>query len=212
MKAGRRPSAGYALVTAIVFLVLLTLIALAAIRGTGVEVKSGANGALRAEAFEAAEVSRTLVGALIERLCRNGGWPVSIGGQVPNAEFTAALPVGIAIVNRDGLGGPDNWCIEPDSEASFDPGAMDTDAAYTRDLRGTLGVQINGEIAVRRLNTTAVSGAGQAQASGYAGAGVGVAGGGGQTFFYVRSRGAERGDSAEASSSTAAVYRYVIRR
>ncbi|WP_022975107.1 PilX N-terminal domain-containing pilus assembly protein [Nevskia ramosa] len=212
MKPRSQPSRGYALVTAIVFLVLLTLVALAAIRGTGLEVKSGSNSALRAEAFEASETARTQVGSLIERLCRNGGWPAAIGGQVPNAEFTAALPAGITINNRDGANGPDNWCIEPDSELVFDPRTMDTDAVYSRDLRSTLGVQINGEVAVRRLYTSTGSGAGQAQAAGYSSAGIGVAGGGGQTFFYVRSRGTERGDGAEASTDTAAVYRYVIRR
>lgn len=212
MKLRSRHSRGYALVTAIVFLVLLTLVALAAIRGTGLEVKSGSNSALRAEAFEASETARIQVGSLIDRLCRNGGWPASIGGQVPNAEFTAALPIGIRIENRDGANGPDNWCIEPDSEAVFDPRTMDTDAGYSRDLRSTLGVQINGEVAVRRLYTSTASGAGQAQGTGYAGTGIGVAGGGGQTFFYVRSRGTERGDGAEASTDTAAVYRYVIRR
>lgn len=200
---------GYALITAIVFLVLLSLIALTALRSSGLEVKSGANSARRAAAFEAAEVSRSLVAGLIEPLCRSGGWPTSAGGAVPDSEFPARLPAGLSLVDRDGSGGPDNWCLEPDSEASFDPDAMDRDAAYHQALPG---LQIAGDVAVRRLNTEASAGAGQAQGAGYAGIGIGVAGGGGHIHFYLRSRGAERSEQAEASATTSAVYRQVIRR
>ena len=53
---------------------------------------------------------------------------------------------------------------------------------------------------------------GQAQAAGYAGNGVGIAGGGGQIYFHIRSHGREHASHAEARVSTAASYRYVIRR
>lgn len=208
----RRKTRGYALITAIVFLVLMSLVALAAIRSTGLEVQASGNAALRAQAFESAEVSRTLVGSLIDPLCNSGGWPASIGGTVPDDQFTRAVPAGLRIVNRDGRGGPDNWCIEPDSEVGFDPASMDVDALHVRDLSATLGVRIDGEVAVRRLHTAALAGAGQAQGSGYGGTGLGVASGGGQIYFHVRSRGAERDNQAEASASTAATYRYLIRR
>lgn len=207
-----RTGNGYALVTAIVFLVLMSLIALAAVRSTGLEVQASSNAALRAQAFESAEVSRTLVGSLIDPLCTSGGWPSSIGGPVPDSAFGITLPSGLQIVDHDAGNGPDNWCIEPDSEAGFDPSAMDIDARYGRDLSATQGIRIEGEIAVRRLNTVALAGAGQAQAAGYGGAGIAVAGGGGQIHFHVRSRGAERDAQAEASASTAATYRHVIRR
>lgn len=216
MNRSRHPLAraadGYALLTAIVFLVLLTLVALAAIRGTGLEVQSGANGTRRAEAFEAAEIARSVVAPLIDLLCRNGGWPVSIGGTVPDAEFHAPLPAGVRIVDRSVAAGPDNWCLEADSEAGFETGPLDIDATYSRDLRDTLGVRIDGEVAIHRLHTSAVAGAGQAQAAGYAGNGVGIAGGGGQIYFHIRSHGREHASHAEARVSTAASYRYVIRR
>ena len=205
-----RPSPGYALITAMVFLGLMSLIALAAIRSTGLEVQSSSNAVLRAQAFESAEVSRTVMGALIEPLCATGGWPAAIGGTAPDADFRITMPDDLKIIDRDGLGGPDNWCIEPDSEASFDPATMDIDAHYRRDLRNTLGVRIEGDVAVRRLNTVAIVGTGQAQAAGYGGAGIAVASGGGQIHFHVRSRGAAA--DTEASASTAATYRYVIRR
>jgi hypothetical protein len=205
-------SRGQALLTAIIFLVLLSLVALAAIRGTGLEVKSGSNHARRAAAFEAAETARTVIGPLIDDLCARGGWPARLGGTVPDSEFAAAMPSGITLADHDRVGGPDDWCQDADSDGSFDPARMTSDARYDRDLQATLGIQVHGEVAVRRLNSEPIAGAGQAQASGYGGSGSAMAAGGSQIFFHLRSQGSERVERAEAGSSTSATYRYVIRR
>lgn len=203
---------GQALLTAIIFLVLLSLVALAAIRSTGLEVKSGSNHARRAAAFEAAETARTVIGPLIDNLCAEGGWPAQLGGVVPDSQFATAIPAGITLADHDRVGGPDDWCQDADSDGSFDPARMTSDARYDRELRATLGVEVHGEVAVRRLNSAPIAGAGQAQAGGYGGSGTAMAAGGGQIFFYLRSQGRERAEGAEAGSSTSATYRYVIQR
>lgn len=179
---------GYALVTAIVFLVLLTIVALAAIRGTGLEVKSTANNTLRAEAFAASEITRTVTIRQVSAMCDKG---------------VAGLP---AIDGWTQNGGGD-WCIE--AKAS-DPNTFVTDARYAI----TTPIKVNGEASVQRLYNSAAAGAGQAQGAGYASAGIGTASGGGNIYFLVQSRGIDRpsSDAPEALYNTSSIYRYVIRR
>lgn len=202
----RAPAArprGYALVTAVVFLVLLTLVALAAIRGTGLEVKSTANNTLRAEAFAASEITRTLAGRQIDRLCAQAGRDGLTRDDDPSA--LRAVP-GLRVLD-DG-----NWCLDADAAFVAMPAGAPADARYDRDRPPAA----HGSAWVQRLYRTTVTGTGQAQAAGYGGTGVGSASGGAQIFFHVYSRGSDRpatGSSApEAGYDTAAVYRYVIRR
>lgn len=207
-RSSRQTSRGFALITAIIFLVLLTLIALAAIRGSGLEVKSSANNTLRATAFESSESTRALISALIDPLCYAGGWPASIRGVVDDADFAYPIPAGLTIAgNNSGATTPDNWCLE--TETAFSPNPSTVDARYTREISGT---RINGAASVQRLYIAGAVGAGQAQGAGYSPPGIAVAGGGGNIYFHVQSRGNERADAPEASYNTSAVYRYVIRR
>jgi len=186
---GATTQRGYALVTAIVFLVLLTIVALAAIRGTGLEVKSTANSTLRAEAFAASEIARTMTIRQLSALCDNG---------------VAALPTVDGWAKVDGS---TDWCTEAKSP---DATAFVTDARYEI----TSPIKVNGEVSVQRLYNAAAEGAGQAQGAGYASAGIGAATGGGNIYFLVQSRGIDRpnADAPEARYNTSSIYRYVIRR
>jgi len=204
----RRPAAaraqrGYALVTAIVFLVLLTLVALSAIRGTGLEVKSTANNTLRAEVFAASEITRTLVGRQIDVLCANAGSAGLTSADDPGA--VSSVP-GLRLLD----GG--DWCLDADAAFVATPAAGPADARYDRSLPPVA----HGAAWVQRLYRTTAPGAGQAQAAGYGGVGVGTANGGGEIYFHVYSRGTDRpfvdAAAADAGYDTAAVYRYVIRR
>lgn len=179
---------GYALVTAIVFLVLLTVVALSAIRGTGLEVKSTANSTLRTEAFAASEIARTVTNRQLVAMCDNG---------------LAALPAVVGWTKLDTA----DWCLEP---KAADVTAFVTDARYTL----TTPIRVNGEVSVQRLYNSAAAGAGQAQGAGYASAGIGTASGGGNIYFMVQSRGVDRplADAPEALYNTSSIYRYVIRR
>ncbi|WP_293373084.1 PilX N-terminal domain-containing pilus assembly protein [Nevskia sp.] len=184
----RRPQRGYALVTAIVFLVLLTIVALAAIRGTGLELKSTANNTLRAEAFAASEIARTITTQQIAALCDNS---------------LLAVPAVVGWTKLDSA----NWCTESETGEAT---AFASDARYAI----TTPIAVNGEVSVRRLYNSPAPGAGQAQGAGYASAGVGAAAGGGNIYFLVQSRGSDRpsADDAQAGYNTSSIYRYVIRR
>ena len=204
-----RMQRGYALVTAIVFLVLLTLVALAAIRGTGLEVKSTANNTLRAEVFAASEITRTLVGRQIDALCANAGRDGLTADDDPDAVRAVRAVPGLRLLD----GG--DWCLEDSAAFVAAPFARPADARYDRSLPPAA----HGSAWVQRLYRSATPGSGQAQAAGYGGAGVGTANGGGEIYFHIYSRGSDRPDgddaagaSSDASYGTAAVYRYVIRR
>lgn len=206
--ATRGPQAGrgYALVTAIVFLVLLTIVALAAIRGTGLEVKSTANNTLRAEAFAASEIGRTLVSRQIDALCANAGTD-GIGDVADGGTGIALIAIPGLTINDGG-----NWCVDAATPFVNAPGAGTPDAIYARSERPAA----HAAVWVQRLYRTAAPGAGQAQAAGYGGAGVASASGGGHVYFHVHSLGTdapiEAGVAPDAGYNTAAIYRYVVRR
>lgn len=197
---------GYALVTAIVFLVLLTIVALAAIRGTGLEVKSTANNTLRAEAFAASEIARTLVSRQIDTLCANAGTD-GIGDAIAGSTAIALVAIPGLTINDGG-----NWCVDAATPFVNAPGAGTPDAVYGRSERPTA----HAAVWVQRLYRTAAPGAGQAQAAGYGGSGVAAASGGGHVYFHVHSLGTDApivaGVAPDAGYNTAAIYRYVVRR
>lgn len=203
---GRSSSGGYALVTAIIFLVLLTLVALAAIRGTGLEVKSTANNTLRAEAFAASEIARTLTSRQIDSLCGNAGAD-GISAAIDGSDAVALINVPGLAINDGG-----NWCVE--TQTPFLPSPVGTvpDAVYTR----ADNPRANGAVWVQRLYRALAPGEGQAIAAGYGGSGVGAAAGGGNIYFHVHSLGTDApvvaGVAPEAGYNTAAIYRYVVRR
>jgi hypothetical protein len=197
---------GYALVTSIVFLVLLTLVALAAIRGTGLEVKSTANNTLRAEAFAASEIARTLVSRQIDALCANAGTD-GIGTEVDGGSAIALTAIPGLTINDSG-----NWCVETATPFVASPGAGTPDAVYAREDRPAA----HGAVWVQRLYRAPAPGAGQALAAGYGGEGRGAASGGGHIYFHVHSLGTDApvvaGVAPETGYNTAAIYRYVVRR
>lgn len=223
-------SGGYALVTALIFLVLLTLVALAAIRGSGLEAKMSANNAARTEAFESSELPRAAVTNLIDALCYADGWPSAIGGDATT--FTGAIPTGLGIVNDSG-GKPRYWCNE-NWGTEFEPDKLakcgTTDSLFTEGCAANFrlnypsgsvppasasigDVVLNADLAVHRLYVTGAPGAGQAQVYGYAPPGISAAGGGGNIFFYINSHGTQNDASgaAKAGYNTSTAFRYVIR-
>ena len=82
---------GYVLITVIIFLVLLTLVAVAALKNSGLEARMGSNASLHAQSFESSETSRSLVDSvsLVDANVFYRGWPNStaIGGTVPLADY-----------------------------------------------------------------------------------------------------------------------------
>lgn len=84
---GRVRQRGVALFVGLVFLVMLTLIALVVMKGTLLEMRMATATARHEQAFEAAETMRAIPEALLADHVFNRGWPVSWGGDVPDALF-----------------------------------------------------------------------------------------------------------------------------
>ncbi|MGH8446954.1 MAG: pilus assembly PilX family protein, partial [Solimonas sp.] len=149
---------GYALVTAMIFLIILTLVALIAIRSTGLEIKMGANSAMRIEALEASETPRTALGPLLDAHVFARGWPESAGGDVVDSLFAYTIPTQMTIAEDSGV--PRTWYaanteVDEDPAYVFDPLHLDPDVTYARDAAasGTPAYQITGTLSVFKLRT-----------------------------------------------------------
>jgi hypothetical protein len=147
-----RNQRGYVLITAIVFLVLLTIVALVALKNSGLEARMGANNTLHAQAFESAETSRRMLSILVDTNVFNRGWPITAaGGTVNDSEFdatslglftnppsscgTSTAPTSYGVCLYPLAGTPINWyasnteCSGAFPCAAF-PLSLDTDAQY----------------------------------------------------------------------------------
>lgn len=204
---------GYALITAIVFLVVLTTVSLFAMKNAGIELKMSTNNSVSAQAFEAAEAARTLASQMIDPHLYNRGWPKSIGGEIADDVFNYSIPTGMRLNKRPGNEAIDNWYTSPFiATSSFDPVDLSTaSASYNRDVAivGTASYTLQADIAVKKLRADISPGSGAAMSAGYEGLGKGAAAGGSSLYFYVVARGQDPG--SKAIDFTASAYRYVIR-
>jgi hypothetical protein len=78
---------GVALFMGLIFLVMLTLVALIVLRDTTLEMRLTTATAQHEQAFEASEEARQVPEAILQAHVQNRGWPVSWGGTVPDAMF-----------------------------------------------------------------------------------------------------------------------------
>lgn len=233
-QGSEQTSRGYALITALIFLVLLTLVALAAIRGSGLEAKMSSNSTERTQAFESAELSRNLIETLIDANTSYGGWPQSIGGNVPtnvfdanaiallNSGFTLTLEPKIAgdwhTNNSECLGGSGCTAFTPTgttlTTTGICPGSapcLAQDASFTKTITTNVTpVTITAELSVYKLVASVAKGSNTQIANGYQGPGKGLGNGGSNLFYYVLSNGHESSNK-DATAQTAALYREVIR-
>ena len=174
----QRQQQGYALITSILFLVLLTIVALSTLKSSGLEARMGANSALHAQAFESSESTRYIMDNMVDESLFNRGWPVAIGGTVANTEFDPTITTmlnacGSATTSTPGVcitkvsSVPRNWfsgnseCGGSTPCASF-PNNLDLDATYTQ-LIDSHGNTLTGNVYVYKLNTTLAAGEGTQQ-------------------------------------------------
>ena len=78
---------GFVLVTALIFLVVLTLIGVVATKNTTLGLKMSKNFLEKTQTFEAAETARVKIDDLVDSATYNRGWPSSMGGTVADADF-----------------------------------------------------------------------------------------------------------------------------
>lgn len=82
-----RRHSGFVLVTALIFLVVLTLIGVVATKNTTLGLKMSRNFLEKTQTFEAAETARVKADDLLDAATYNRGWPSSMGGTVTDSDF-----------------------------------------------------------------------------------------------------------------------------
>jgi len=212
---------GIALFVGLIFLVVLSLVAVIAMQSTFLEMRMATNVARHEEAFQMSDSMRGVVGPFLDSNFFNGGWPVSWGGSVPDNDFDwqtacggqttcAALTMfktGITDVSNP----PKQITGSIDvGEEPYNPSSWVTDLVLTQTNPNGIG-NIAAKISVIPDGVTANQGSGTAQAAGYRGLGVSIAGGGFAKFFEVQSVGLSPDDGSNGRAVTIAQYRAVAR-
>lgn len=211
LRTSRRLAHGFVLITAMIFLLVLTLVAVIAVRSSGLELRMSANDVMHTEAFEASESPRLVIGRLIDRLgfYAETGWPVAIGGLTPDAVFAYTIPTRIDILDSTGTstGAPLNWFTDI-TEGDF--GYTDFQSRASYDVAnvapsGSEALPLTAMLDVKRARTAPKSGC-DLGSGGYEGiSGRSCA----DYIFLLTSRGTAAGGIAEYETSS--MYRYVPR-
>lgn len=205
---------GIVLVTALVLLVVITLVAISASRGTTLDLQMTTNGTLKARAFESAEGGRAaLVEVLDQHVFNAGQWPQGADGSAS----TPGLPVSSGFVLPPGL----NVERVGDVLYASDNAALGDLSASTRDMRFRQGVtpasgqtepnaplQMWSDVFVTRIGVVSAPGSDFAASQGYEGLGKAAAGAGTRLLFDARVKGAAQD---RARSTTGSAIRIVVR-
>lgn len=205
---------GVALFVGLVFLVILTLVALVAMRGTLLEMRMTTATARHEMAFEASEASRTITEALIQSHIVNRGWPVTWGGTVPNAVFNVDATFAnrsswSSLLNPTTTSGQGiqkcggalviffiaSTCPTPVAGYNYAPSGWQPAAIFKTCASGGTGGSspcpaaqiVTNTVSIIRDGLTLNKGSGAAQSQGYSSVGVGSSKGGSSILFQVRS-------------------------
>lgn len=224
-----RGQRGIALFIGLVFLVVLSLVAVIAMQSTFLEMRMATNVARQSEAYQTSESVRSILTAppaisLFAQNLAQAGWPVSWGGAVPDndfdfsklnatqvANFKAALIAAHGTPPKLLYGTFDSQGADgATAEITTDPGNWLTDATLSfTDPNGTGGT-ISGALSVVPDGVGGNVGSGAAQAAGYRGLGVGAAGGGASRFFQIRSVGLSPSDGSNGRAVTIAQFKAIV--
>lgn len=201
-----KKQSGAVLITSLMFLVVLTLVALVANQSTVLEARMSSNTIVKGRATESSEALRVGANDLLDGHLYNRGWPIMYtGGTLDNSLFS--IPSGITVSNTS------NWSTGNDANEN-----LYNTSTWTQDM--TLSVDGNSDgdfdddvdqsanLFVFKTVTTNSPGSATAMVAGYEGLGKSSASGGALIFFDLRSVGASAGSSSTVTGSN---YRYVVR-
>jgi hypothetical protein len=234
VRASAGKQRGIALLLGLIFLLLLTIVALVAMRGTLLQMRTTTATAKHEQAFEASEAVRAIPEAILNDHVFNRGWPQSWGGTVPDALFDlnttfANRQAWVSMLNPTTSSGKglQNYCSGSNlvifymnvgcsthsAAYNYSPSTWDNAVVLTVCSGGTpsggcsSNNQINSAISIVRDGVMPNSGAGGAQAQGYASPGIGTATGGAALLLQIRSDAKVAGNG---EAVTIAAYKQVI--
>lgn len=194
---------GVALFVGLIFLLVLSIIAVMAMRGTLTEMKMVTNVARHEAAFEASEALRAVPVTLFDQHVFARGWPTSFGGAVPDGDFTYTQSLSTDMlakvktsIQKDCTGAVSLFygtlqpaCDPLPKESLYDPTTWHPDMKISicDTSSSSCSANVSAVVAVVPDGSVLSSGSGGAQAAGYRGLGVGSAGGGADLLFEIRS-------------------------
>ena len=193
---------GYVLITSLIFLTVLTLVAVVSSRSTTFEYQMSSNLVLKDRAFQSSETGRAGMAGILDAHIFEREWNDSI-----------KIPSGLTVLDKDTSGGPDMLFLSNNAgEDLYNADTLVTDAQYKIDANSDGdfddGGDVNADIDVYKTKSVAARGTGTAMVAGYEGLGKGMAGGGFHVYFELRSKGKS---IVGAQSQTASEYRVVVR-
>ncbi|MGR8920022.1 MAG: pilus assembly PilX family protein [Gammaproteobacteria bacterium] len=201
---------GVALIIALILLMVLTMIAVVAMRTTTLDLRMATNQTIVKRTFNVSESARMDIHDTLDSHTFYRGWPDTItGGTVPAASTGFTIPPELLIDDNPGLqqlyltNNADHWDLR---DAAIDirlrqDGDSPADGAFdsVNDMAA--------DIFVSRITAVAAPGSDTSQVTGYEGLGAGAAGAGSRLYYRMISRAAGIGAS---QATTDALYRYVI--
>lgn len=213
---------GIALFVGLVFLVVLSLVAVIAMRGTLMEMRLVTNVAHHEQAFETSEALRAVPISVFDEHVFQRGWPSQLGGTLPNDDFDFNLANQMLTAFKNGLqkncagdidlfyGNLEPTCGGFAAESRYDTSTWHPDAILSMCDVTSSGCSrtVSSTVSIIPDGTVLAEGSGGAQAAGYRGIGGGAAGGGGSMYFEVMSVGTVSGSGRAV---TMAQYRQSIR-
>ncbi len=166
-----RVQRGLALIVAMVLLLVMTMVAVIAMRSTTLDLKMTANTTQSRRAFQSSDGSRDAISPLLASHVFYHGWPSAIGGIVSgSASFDIPDEITIAAPG-DRIDMGENGKFE-------DLATRDADVTFRTDVNGdgTLdNADIAGDIWVTRVGVQPAFGSDLASNAAYQGAGAGAA-------------------------------------
>ena len=204
LPASRYPhQQGLALIVSLVLLLVMTMVAVVAMRSTTLDIKMTTNTTQSRRAFESSEGSRDAMAPLLEAHVFYHGWPTSAGGNVPDtANFT--IPNGMDLADPDL-----RFDIGQNGDYTRFNATVDPDVTYNDDVNGN-GVMdqedFNARMWVTRIGLLPAAGSNLGSNSADQGVGGGAANK--YVLFDLRSDGSAVGN---ARARTGADYRALVR-
>ena len=192
MKSSLIQQQGLALLTSLIFLTVLTLIAIISTQNSSLEYQMSTNLAFKERAFQSSEAARKTVGTVVEDYVFQTGWT------------DVTLPAGIDVIDTSAL-----LELNDPSENLLHDGTIDPDMDYRIDSNAdgdyTDGGDIDAEISVYKTQQGIAPGSSAAMLSAASGTGKG-AGSAVRIYYELRSRGLTVSGSR---SNTATEYRII---